>query len=82
VFGSSAITPRSPIQQSVPSSSPPLRCFAQRAHKLFVGGGVNMIGAARPLTWITDVVPMKDLAVAIAAGGAGSALAPDRRRPP
>jgi Xaa-Pro aminopeptidase len=38
-------------------------------HQLFVGGGVNMIGAARPLTWITDVLPMKDLAVAIAAGG-------------
>jgi Xaa-Pro aminopeptidase len=40
------------------------------AHRLFVGGGVNMIGAARPLTWIDDILPLKDLADAIAAGGA------------
>jgi Xaa-Pro aminopeptidase len=39
-------------------------------HRLFVGGGVNMIGAARPLTWIENVLPLKDLAAAIAAGGA------------
>jgi hypothetical protein len=38
-------------------------------HRLFVGGGVNMIGAARPLTWIEQVLPMKDVAAAIAAGG-------------
>jgi hypothetical protein len=37
-------------------------------HRLFVGGGVNMIGAARALTWIEDVHPMKDLADSIAAG--------------
>ena len=39
-------------------------------HRLFVGGGVNMIGAARPLTWIEQVRPMKDLADALAAGAA------------
>jgi Xaa-Pro aminopeptidase len=38
-------------------------------HRLLVGGGVNMIGAARPLTWIENVLPLKDLAAAIAAGG-------------
>jgi hypothetical protein len=29
--------------------------------RLFVGGGANMLGAARPLTWIKDVVPLKGL---------------------
>src|SRR3954470_23230409 len=29
--------------------------------RLFVGGGPNMLGAARPLTWIEDVVPLKEL---------------------
>jgi hypothetical protein len=29
--------------------------------RLFVGGGPNMLGAARPLTWIEDVVPFKEL---------------------
>ena len=29
--------------------------------RLFVGGGANMLGAARPLTWIKDVVPLKEL---------------------
>jgi Xaa-Pro aminopeptidase len=38
-------------------------------HRLFVGGGVNMIGAARPLTWIEQVLPMKGVADAIGAGG-------------
>ena len=44
------------------------------AHRLFVGGGVNMIGAARPLTWIDEVLPMKDLADALAAGRAARSL--------
>jgi Xaa-Pro aminopeptidase len=44
------------------------------AHRLFVGGGVNMIDAARPLTWIEQVLPMKDVAAAIAAGGAAQRL--------
>jgi hypothetical protein len=29
--------------------------------RLFVGGGPNMLGAARPLTWIADIVPLKEL---------------------
>jgi hypothetical protein len=29
--------------------------------RLFVGGGANMLAAARPLTWIKDVVPLKEL---------------------
>jgi len=29
--------------------------------RLFVGGGANMLGAARPLTWIQDIVPLKEL---------------------
>src|SRR3954452_25589943 len=28
--------------------------------RLFVGGGPNMLGAARPLTWIEDDVPLKE----------------------
>jgi hypothetical protein len=43
-------------------------------YRLFVGGGVNMIGAARPLTWIEQVLPMKDLAEAISAGGQRSLI--------
>jgi Xaa-Pro aminopeptidase len=40
-------------------------------HRIFVGDAANMLGAARPLTWIQDVASMKDVAAAIAAGGAG-----------
>jgi hypothetical protein len=29
--------------------------------RLFVGGGANMLGAARPLTWITDIAPLREL---------------------
>lgn len=29
--------------------------------RLFVGGGANMLGAARPLTWTKDIVPLKEL---------------------
>jgi Xaa-Pro aminopeptidase len=55
----------------VPKLEPAVALLSRSgAHQLFVGGGVNMIGAARPLTWITDVLPMKDLAVAIAAAAA------------
>lgn len=36
-----------------------------KAPRLFVGGGPNMLGAARPLTWIADVVPLKDLGEAL-----------------
>src|SRR5262245_25877881 len=30
-------------------------------HKLFVGGGANMLGSAVPLTWLTDLVPLRGL---------------------
>ena len=40
-------------------------------HRLFVGDAANMLGAARPLTWIENVAPMKDAAAAVAAGKAG-----------
>jgi len=37
------------------------------ARRLLVGGGANMLGAARPLTWIENVSPLKDLGDAIRA---------------
>jgi Xaa-Pro aminopeptidase len=40
-------------------------------HRIFVGDAANMLGAARPLTWIEDVASMKDATAAIAAGGTG-----------
>jgi Xaa-Pro aminopeptidase len=40
-------------------------------HRMFVGDATNMLGAARPLTWIEDVATMKDAAAAIAAGEPG-----------
>ena len=30
------------------------------APRLFLGGGPNMVGAAKPLTWILDLVPLRD----------------------
>jgi hypothetical protein len=39
------------------------------AHRLFVGDAANMIGAARPLTWIENIGTLKDVAAGIAAGG-------------
>jgi hypothetical protein len=38
-------------------------------HRLFVGDAANMIGAARPLTWIEPIGTLKDMAAGIAAGG-------------
>jgi hypothetical protein len=38
-------------------------------HRLFVGDAANMIGAARPLTWIEPIGTLKDVAAGIAAGG-------------
>src|SRR5258708_24317828 len=40
-------------------------------HRMFVGDAANMLGAARPLTWIENVASMKDAAAAIAAGEGG-----------
>src|SRR5260370_37721936 len=36
-------------------------------HRMFVGGAADMIGGARPLTWIANILTMKDVAAAIAA---------------
>jgi hypothetical protein len=40
-------------------------------HRMFVGDAANMLGAARPLTFIENVASMKDAVAAIAAGKAG-----------
>jgi hypothetical protein len=37
-------------------------------HRLFVGDAANMIGAARPLTWIEHIGTLKDVPAGIAAG--------------
>ena len=37
------------------------------APRLLVGGGVNMIAAARPLTWIEDVVPLRNAGASVEA---------------
>jgi hypothetical protein len=41
----------------------PAVALLSRAHepRLFVGGGANMLGAAKPLTWIANIVPLKEL---------------------
>src|SRR6266404_7133746 len=36
------------------------------APRLLVGGGVNMLGAAKPLTWIETLLPLRDAGAAIA----------------
>jgi Xaa-Pro aminopeptidase len=38
-------------------------------HRLFVGGGVNMLDSARPLTWINELSPLRDLIEVIRPGG-------------
>jgi hypothetical protein len=38
-------------------------------HRLFVGGGVNMLDSARPLTWIKEISPLRDLIEVIRPGG-------------
>jgi Xaa-Pro aminopeptidase len=42
--------------------------------RMFVGDAINMLGAARPLTWIEDVASMKDATAAITAGGTQRSL--------
>jgi Xaa-Pro aminopeptidase len=37
--------------------------------RLFVGGGVNMLAAAQPLTWITKLSPLRDLIDALRPSG-------------
>src|SRR5437868_5239505 len=36
------------------------------APRLLVGGGANMIGAARPLTWIETLAPLRDAGATVA----------------
>ena len=58
----------------VPKLGPALALLSRTGlRRMFVGDAVNMLGAARPLTWIEDVASMKDATAAIAAGG-GHAL--------
>jgi hypothetical protein len=53
----------------VPKLGPAVALLSRTGeHRMFVGDAVNMLGAARPLTWIEDVASMKDAAAAIAAG--------------
>ena len=34
-------------------------------HRLFVGGGANMLGAAKPLSWISEMAPLNSLDAAL-----------------
>ena len=47
--------------------------------RLLVGGGVNMLPAARPLTWIEDLLPLRNVGKTIAQWA--GACAPDGGRP-
>jgi hypothetical protein len=59
----------------VPKLGPAVALLSRAApHRMFVGDAVNMLGAARPLTWIEDVASMKDAPAAIAAGGTQRSL--------
>jgi Xaa-Pro aminopeptidase len=49
------------------------------APRLLVGGGVNMLPAARPLTWIEDLLPLRNVGKTIAQWA--EACAPDGGRP-
>jgi Xaa-Pro aminopeptidase len=56
----------------IPKLGPAIALLSRTGeHRMFVGDAANMIGAARPLTWIENVMTMKDAAAAIAAGKAG-----------
>jgi Xaa-Pro aminopeptidase len=56
----------------IPKLGPSVALLARTGeHRMFVGDAANMLGAARPLTFIENVASMKDAAAAIAAGPAG-----------
>jgi Xaa-Pro aminopeptidase len=38
-------------------------------HRLFVGGGPNMLDAARPLTWVKELAPLRELIEVVRPGG-------------
>ncbi len=51
----------------VPKLGPALALLSRSGeHRMFVGDSANMLGAARPLTWIENVGSMKEAAAAIA----------------
>jgi hypothetical protein len=59
----------------VPKLGPAVALLSRTGpHRMFVGDAANMLGAARPLTWIEDVASMKDATAAIAAGGTQRSL--------
>jgi hypothetical protein len=46
----------------VPKLKPAVALLSRTSEpRLFVGGGANMLGAARSLTWIADLAPLKEL---------------------
>src|SRR5712691_5242940 len=52
----------------VPKLEPAVALISRTdAPRLFVGVGPNMLGASQPLTWIADVVPIKDVGAALRA---------------
>jgi Xaa-Pro aminopeptidase len=56
----------------IPKLGPALALLSRSGeHRLFVGDSANMLGAARPLTWIENVSSMQDAMAALAAGKAG-----------
>jgi hypothetical protein len=53
----------------VPKLGPALALMSRGGeHRMFVGDAANMLGAARPLTFIENLASMKDAAAAVAAG--------------
>src|SRR5260370_10193075 len=55
----------------VPKLGPAVALLSRAGqHRMFVGDAANMLGAARPLTWIEDVASMKEATAAVAAGWA------------
>jgi Xaa-Pro aminopeptidase len=54
----------------VPKLGPAVALLARGGpHRLFVGDSANMLGAARPLTFIENVASLKDLAAALVGNG-------------
>jgi hypothetical protein len=50
------------LSNLVPKLDPAVAILSRAGEpRLFVGGGPNMLGAARPLTWIADVAPLQEL---------------------
>jgi hypothetical protein len=59
----------------VPKLGPALALLSRGSeHRMFVGDAANMLGAARPLTFIENLASMKDAAAGVAAGEPRSLL--------